>query len=224
MSEDSIGEAASNKRVRYINLGAGPRPTVGPRWENQDLYPGPNIDHVFNLNDPWDFADNSIDLLTAFHVIEHVRRPVFFMQEAQRVLKDGGHMILRMPHGASDAWGSDPCHFRPFWWQTFTMFGPGTTQWTYNPQHDPVRWPDRFLVVEARLIVNDKIAKLPLWKWWFPKVQEFIWNGIVEVWIHLHKLAAGENAPKTFAIPINICDMATANRVALVCPCRKQGG
>ena len=49
------------------------------------------------------FADNSFDLITARHVIEHIPEPHPFMAELVRVLRPGGRLVIETP--CSDALG-----------------------------------------------------------------------------------------------------------------------
>jgi 2-polyprenyl-3-methyl-5-hydroxy-6-metoxy-1,4-benzoquinol methylase len=59
----------------------------------QEKYP----DHYFNTVDlPYlnEFADNSFDFVVTFQVIEHIQDDHKFLQEAWRVLKPGGKILL----------------------------------------------------------------------------------------------------------------------------------
>lgn len=47
------------------------------------------------------FADNSFDLITARHLIEHVPNPAEFIAEVTRILKPGGMLNLRTPNRGS---------------------------------------------------------------------------------------------------------------------------
>lgn len=47
------------------------------------------------------FPDNHFDLVTAVHVLEHVHRPVEFLNELWRVLKPGGLLFVEVPNALS---------------------------------------------------------------------------------------------------------------------------
>ena len=44
-----------------------------------------------------DFADHSIDIIFACHVLEHIERPIDALREFKRVLKDDGFLFISMP-------------------------------------------------------------------------------------------------------------------------------
>jgi len=59
---------------------------------------------TFNLDlskDKIPLNDNSVDLVTAFEVIEHLINPDNMLKEVFRVLKEGGHLLLSTPNLAS---------------------------------------------------------------------------------------------------------------------------
>ncbi|MDY6988000.1 MAG: class I SAM-dependent methyltransferase [Thermodesulfobacteriota bacterium] len=57
------------------------------------------------------FPDNTFDLVSARHVIEHVPNPEDFIREVARILKKGGHLLIRTPN--SQALGRK--WFRAYW-------------------------------------------------------------------------------------------------------------
>jgi 2-polyprenyl-3-methyl-5-hydroxy-6-metoxy-1,4-benzoquinol methylase len=58
------------------------------------------------------FLDDSFDVITMSHVIEHVPDPVALMVEARRVLKSGGRLVMTTPNVKSFGHGK----FRDCWW------------------------------------------------------------------------------------------------------------
>ena len=55
-----------------------------------------NISNVDFLDN--DFPDSYFDVITMFYILEHVQDPKLFLFEAFRILKDGGLLVLRVPH------------------------------------------------------------------------------------------------------------------------------
>lgn len=49
-------------------------------------------------SEKWPLEDNSADICISDNVIEHLKQPEIFFQEAKRVLKPGGYLALRTPN------------------------------------------------------------------------------------------------------------------------------
>jgi SAM-dependent methyltransferase len=59
----------------------------------------PMIDEFRKIEGPaWPIEDNSIDLVMADNVLEHLPDPPQFFAEARRVLKDGRYLCIRTPN------------------------------------------------------------------------------------------------------------------------------
>ncbi|MBI2523131.1 class I SAM-dependent methyltransferase [Candidatus Woesearchaeota archaeon] len=54
-----------------------------------------------NLNDRFPFKDNSMDVVAANHVIEHLTQTELFISEIYRVLKKNGYAVIATPNLAS---------------------------------------------------------------------------------------------------------------------------
>jgi len=84
----------------------------------RDVYRGLGCDfeQVDLRSEKLPYPDKSFDVIWCSHVIEHLHDPVAFLMECERVLRPGGHVILRTPDLKKvgfDFW-HDPTHVQPF--------------------------------------------------------------------------------------------------------------
>lgn len=81
----------------YINLGCGP--SSGKEFINIDILPYPNIHYIQNIDDLSMFSDNSVDMVYASHVVEHIPREKLkkILLEWKRVLKPNGVFRFAVP-------------------------------------------------------------------------------------------------------------------------------
>lgn len=82
-----------------------------------------NPDYKFNLNDSWVFKNDSIGVIRAHDVIEHLKDPLHFMKEAFRVLVPGGYLMILVPSTDGRGAFQDPTHIsfwneNSFWYYT----------------------------------------------------------------------------------------------------------
>jgi SAM-dependent methyltransferase len=91
---------------RVIDLGCGTSPYkkdileagneyVGVDWDNSvhDIAP----DVIADLTMDLPFENDTADSLISFQVMEHLARPLFFLNECHRILKPGGVLMLSVP-------------------------------------------------------------------------------------------------------------------------------
>lgn len=80
-----------------------------------DYDPLTKPDYCFNLEtDDFPFEDNSVDVVIASHVLEHLGEGYFHcLQEIYRVCKNRAVVHVHVPHHRSDDFYSDPTHRRP---------------------------------------------------------------------------------------------------------------
>jgi len=69
--------------------------------------------------DPIPFDDGSVSTIHAYHVIEHLANPIFFIKECQRVLTVGGLINICVPHYKSEIAWHDLTHRRAVALDTF---------------------------------------------------------------------------------------------------------
>lgn len=68
---------------------------IGVDWPNSihEL----NADIIADLNKPLPIESNSADTIVSLSVMEHLYEPQVMLNEAYRILKNGGHMVLQVP-------------------------------------------------------------------------------------------------------------------------------
>jgi len=76
-----------------------------------------------DLNERWPFADNSVGIIRAMHVVEHLKDPVHVMNEMYRVLAPGGWAFIEVPSTDGRGAFQDPTHVsywneNSFWYYT----------------------------------------------------------------------------------------------------------
>ena len=163
-------------------MGCGANDPKDSAWINCDLYLLPNVDICLDLLKGFPIKTNSVGQILANHVLEHLVDPLPFFKEAWRVLVHGGQMILRLPHGATNAAYCDITHVR-FWVPgTFCFLQPGYGKQVFNPQHD--NWKEYFVVESVYTRVNPKLrwlCKFPLRQLGAMRLLDYLWNGYCEM-------------------------------------------
>jgi SAM-dependent methyltransferase len=82
---------------KKLNLGCGE--SKKPGYVNVDWQQAVHPDVLHDLNHlPYPFADGTFDVIEAFHVIEHLDRPLAVTKELHRILKTGGRLEIKVPH------------------------------------------------------------------------------------------------------------------------------
>ncbi|MEA1929450.1 MAG: methyltransferase domain-containing protein [Patescibacteria group bacterium] len=80
-----------------VNVGCGG--TSGPGFVNIDVLKLPNIHHIHDITSLDMLGSNTVDLLYASHVLEHIPRSKLdsTLKEWRRVLKKGGKLRISVP-------------------------------------------------------------------------------------------------------------------------------
>lgn len=117
------------KSKSQVNISLGGSSIESKNYINVDIKPGLDVDIVHDLEIyPWPFPDECADLLVASHIVEHIN-PVKFgfinwMNEAWRILKVGGQMLVATPYAGSMGYWQDPTHVHGFNEVSFYYFDP----------------------------------------------------------------------------------------------------
>jgi len=169
-------------------LGCGSRPD--PKYWNVDKWQNDaeTVDEEVDLNEDWPWEDESVNEIYSGHAVEHLDDITHFMEECHRVLKPGGRILVRCPHGANDASMADPTHRRPLYPETFRSFCNGyDIKETYGLQHHPSRWKYDFEFERAEVVLEPWVRRIPFWKWWAIPASRILRNIIGEFWVFIKK-------------------------------------
>jgi SAM-dependent methyltransferase len=176
-----------------LHLGCGQTGRPGPGFLNCDLYPGPHVDVVFDLMQPWPFEEGGVQGIYASHVLEHLPDPMHFFREAYRVLEERCELKLRVPYGGHRAAWCDPTHLRPWFPESFAFLQPGYNEAICNPQHDG--WAAPFVVEQTGLRLGRAHRWLrrvgPLRSWLLSRVA-LVPDAVEELWVTLFAVKTPE--------------------------------
>jgi len=101
---------AKDESLELIDLGG--RFNRWPEYKVVDLHEPADI--ICNLNKKWPLRDNSVGVLKAYHIFEHLKDPIHSMNEAYRVLAPGGWLFIEVPSTEGRGAYQDPTH-KSFW-------------------------------------------------------------------------------------------------------------
>lgn len=104
-------------------LGCGDERRAGWVHHDRAMRDGVDVAHDLQVR-PWPWADGSAEMIAAHHLLEHLPDTVAFFDEAWRVLRAGGRLVVSVPHcNGENAW-KDPTHVRAFHPEAFSYFDP----------------------------------------------------------------------------------------------------
>lgn len=179
-----------------LNVGSGRTALDG--FVNCDLYPGPNVDQVFDANDRWPFDDNSVDFIYSSHLLEHLPEPWTFFREAYRVLKESPepNFFIRLPHGPSEAGIGDMTHLRYYTATSFACLQPGYNEEVRNNQYDTSRSYFGLSSIYLRVHPEARVLLKPLVRRWGLHILPFLHNGFHEMIVRLRALKSEKEIVK----------------------------
>ena len=123
----SYNPASAWRETPRINIGSGRKYMNG--WLNIDINPDTSPDLVLDLAQPdlefpidansetlGDFRlkEDSVDLIVADNVIEHIDNLTTFMTNCLRLLREKGRMVIIVPYHRSNTAWQDPTHVKAF--------------------------------------------------------------------------------------------------------------
>lgn len=63
-----------------------------------DIHPYEGIDIVADFEKPMPFADKKFEVALSTNTLEHLYKPLFYLQETHRILKNGGILLGSVPY------------------------------------------------------------------------------------------------------------------------------
>lgn len=124
--------AAGGRAPVVVDLGCG----ATKQWPGNlglDIHPAPGVDAVADLSGSLPLADDSVDVLFAVHILEHLIDFLPLLDECHRVLRPGGVLHVMSPWWRHVNAVADPTHVRLLDVQTIKgvcgQRPPGTPRW-----------------------------------------------------------------------------------------------
>ena len=77
-------------------LGCGNKPLPG--FINVDYYNTKYADEIIDLNGKLPYASDSVDVIFSDNVFEHIEGLIHLIKECNRILKNGGFLIIKVPY------------------------------------------------------------------------------------------------------------------------------
>lgn len=160
--------AVREARIRglhVIEIGGGINPKSGCDI-NIDLENG-NV--AADLNDGIPLPDNSVGVINASHIIEHLHDKHKIMKEIHRVLADGGWAFIEVPSTDGRGAWQDPTHVsywneNCFWYYTRAdkaVFIRNTEVKFQAFRLDTIWWPDNIAITNAWLVAKKTDERRP---------------------------------------------------------------
>lgn len=140
---------------RRLNLGCSDRHFAN--FTNVDLFPPADV--IADLTERWPWDDNSIEVIRAWDLIEHLPDKNLTMNEAFRVLKPGGCFDIEVPTTDGRGAWQDPGHVS-FWNRnSFFYYQHGNSHLTRFAPMNGVRCAFRIVEEQERMLA-DQVSKL----------------------------------------------------------------
>lgn len=119
--------------MTLVNLGSGY--DYIDKWINVDKEKKFNPDKVIDLEKAkLPFEDNSVDIVRACHILEHIKNYIGLMAEINRILKPNGVLYIKVPEFPCGASVADPTHVNFFVPESFYMFTPNRPAGSYSDE------------------------------------------------------------------------------------------
>ena len=149
--------------IKILDIGCGGRKYKGNADDaviGVDLYKTPQVDIIWDLEKtPLPFKTNEFDMITASHILEHMKSFFQLIEEIHRVLKPKGILKVWVPHASDLAAFGHVDHVRYFTVNTFTHFTESSAENHFTKA--------RFKIRKTRLYFVRSFSKFRILNWIF---------------------------------------------------------
>lgn len=201
ISDEWLNKFKDHYKGHLYDLGCGEMPYKDWLLNYADTYTGVDwgstlhalkADILADLNQSIPIGSNVADTVISISVMEHLREPQVFLNEAHRILKTGGSMILQVPF----MWW---VHEAPYDFYRYTRYG---LQYMFEKAGftDIVIYPQTGFWVMWTLKFNYQTTRLIRGPWLMRKVTGLLMRGIwfidqrIAPWLDKHWSAEGETS------------------------------
>ena len=124
-----------------LNVGAGNRIIKGAINHDRVKH-RQEIDVAHDLNElPWPWGDETFDKIVALAVFEHLDIDlVASLNECHRILRPGGHLVIKLPLQSGANAYDDPTHRWFFTLRSLDQFCPETQRGKDYSFYTPLKW------------------------------------------------------------------------------------
>jgi O-antigen biosynthesis protein len=114
--EDMILKWSKDQGLHCLDLGG--RINTDKRYQSVDVK---DAEIICNLDNQWPFKDESVGVVRAYDIFEHLHNPIHVMKELYRVLVPGGYALIQVPSTDGRGAFQDPTHVS-FWNQNSFLY------------------------------------------------------------------------------------------------------
>lgn len=134
-----------------LNFGCGNDKLDG--YVNCDISNNVNPDMIVDITKPLPFADNEVEEVLMFHVLEHTLKPIEVLKEIYRVCKNGAVIKIRVPYFSSESAFSQIDHYHFFSYTTFDCLDERhVCHWqgvgNFRTVYKRLKWRRQFFLLE----------------------------------------------------------------------------
>jgi len=148
-----------------FDLGCGTKKVPGAFGVDAVVLPGVDLVHDLEAT-PYPLPESCADEIHLNHVLEHFANPLPIMEEAWRLARPHGRVLIRTPHYSGRYAWKDPTHRRAFSAESFHYFGENNYSYYTRARF-------RVIYVRLKYFMDEEFWPMPH-RLWGRMVQRFL--------------------------------------------------